>query len=141
MSKKSAPEWFYEQSAVIPFRRRHRGIEILLITSRAKKRWIFPKGVIEPGITARRSALKEAREEAGIEGRLLETPVGEYRYEKWNGSIRVQVFAMEVTRTLEHWEEEDERERKWLRADRAADRLDRRELRSMLARFLRHLDD
>lgn len=141
MPKKSAPAWYYEQSAVIPFRRKHRGIEILLITSRGKKRWIFPKGVIEPGLTARRSALKEAREEAGIEGRVLHKPVGEYHYEKWNGSIRVQVFAMEVTRTLEHWEEEDERERKWLRADRAADRLERKELRSMLARFLRHLDD
>jgi phosphohistidine phosphatase len=141
MPKKSAPSWFYEQSAVIPFRRKHHGVEILLITSRGKKRWIFPKGVIDPGLTARGSALKEAREEAGIEGKILENPVGEYHYEKWNGSIRVQVFAMEVTRTLEHWEEEDERERKWLHAGRAADRLDRKELRSMLRRFLRHLDD
>jgi phosphohistidine phosphatase len=140
MAKSSAPSWFYEQSSVIPFRRGHRGIEILLITSRGRRRWIFPKGVIDPGLSARASARKEAREEGGIEGRVLQQPVGEYSYEKWNGSCRVQVFALLVENLQDHWDEEHFRKRKWVSAEKAADMLDQKDLRMMLKRFLRDLD-
>ncbi len=140
MPKKHAPSWYYEQSSVIPFRRNHRGIEVLLITSRGRRQWIFPKGVIEPGLSARASAKKEAHEEAGIEGSVLPRPVGEYQYDKWNGSCRVQVFAMQVSRMHRSWEEEDRR-RKWVSPDKAANLIEKKELRNMLKRFMNHLDD
>jgi len=140
MAKKRTPRWFYEQSSVIPFRRTHRGIEILLITSRGKKQWIFPKGVIEPGLSARASAKKEAHEEAGIEGKVLPFLVGEYQYDKWNGSCRVKVFPMQVSRMHSSWEEEDRR-RKWVSPNRAAGLLEKKELRKILKRFIDHLDD
>jgi len=140
MAKRSAPDWYYEQSSVIPFRRGQRGVEILLITSRGKKRWIFPKGVIDPGLSARASARKEAREEGGIEGRVLQEPIGEYSYEKWNGTCRVQVFALLVRSLQDDWDEKDFRRRKWVSADKAMDMLDRKDLRVMLKRFLRNLD-
>ena len=41
----------YRQSGVIPFRRRGAAIEILLITSRSGKRWVVPKGSVEPDLT------------------------------------------------------------------------------------------
>jgi ADP-ribose pyrophosphatase YjhB (NUDIX family) len=33
--------------------------------------WSFPKGVVEPGETADAAALRELREEAGLEGRVM----------------------------------------------------------------------
>ena len=42
------PEHFYTQSAVIPYRERNGAIEVLMITSRKRKRWVIPKGVREP---------------------------------------------------------------------------------------------
>ena len=43
-------------------------IDILLVTSRRKSRWIIPGGVIEPNVSARKSAAMEALDEAGIRG-------------------------------------------------------------------------
>ena len=45
------PTAYLEQSAVIPYRSREGQLEILLITSRNSKRWIIPKGIIEPNMT------------------------------------------------------------------------------------------
>lgn len=70
------PEWMYRQSAVIPYRFGADGLEVLLITSRKRKRWVLPKGVVEPGMTPAGSAEKEAFEEAGIEGRVDDRPLG-----------------------------------------------------------------
>lgn len=134
------PSHFFEQSAVIPWRRRHRGVEVLLITSARRRRWIVPKGVIEPGMSARASARKEALEEAGIDGIVSEERLGEYVYRKWNGDCRVQVFGMQVTDVLEHWDEEDERRRRWVPLRQARQLVDSRDLRTILERLERHLD-
>ena len=40
------------------------------ITSRNGKRWVIPKGWIDPGQTAGETALQEAWEEAGLTGAL-----------------------------------------------------------------------
>jgi len=50
------------QACVIPFRRDGDEIVFCLITSLKKKRWIFPKGIIDPGETPEETALKEALE-------------------------------------------------------------------------------
>ncbi len=131
----AVPPWFYEQSSVIPWRRHHGRIEVLLITSAKSRRWIFPKGVIDPGYSARAAARKEAAEEAGISGVLSEEPIGEYTYEKWKGRCRVRMFTMEVTAISETWEEMHLRRRRWATLDEAHGLLDRKELRRMLRRF------
>lgn len=133
------PTHFFEQSAVIPWRRHHRGIEVMLITSARRKRWIVPKGVIEPGMGARASARKEAVEEAGIDGIVSDERIGEYFYRKWNGDCRVQVFSMQVTEVFEHWDEERLRKRRWVDLRRAFSLVDTHELKSMLQRFERHI--
>src|SRR5210317_1534724 len=53
-------DYFCRQSGVIPYRVRKGNLEILLITSRRERRWIIPKGIIEPDYSARNSAAKEA---------------------------------------------------------------------------------
>src|SRR5262245_41164227 len=66
------------QAAVIPVR----DGQVCLVSSRSGKRWVVPKGCMEPGKTAGEVALLEAWEEAGLLGRLAPEPVGSYVYEK-----------------------------------------------------------
>lgn len=126
---KTVPWWFYKQSAAVPFRVVDGRAEVLLITSRKGKRWIVPKGVIDLGKTASEAAANEAFEEAGVRGQILESPVGEYSYEKWGGTCRVQVFLLKVETVLDEWPEGGERDREWMTPERAAELLKEEELK------------
>ncbi len=107
----STPNWFYRQSAVIPYLVANNRLEIVLITSSSSKHWIFPKGIIEPNMTPEGSAAKEALEEAGVIGKSSSKLISEYEYEKWGGFCSVLVFPLEVTQLLSNWEEMDFRDR------------------------------
>jgi len=107
------PDFFYRQSAVIPIRQGPSGLQVLMITTRKRRRWIFPKGIVEPDMSPAASAAKEAHEEAGIKGRVLPDPLGVYEYEKWGGTCVVEVYAMAVERVLDRWDE-DFRGREWV---------------------------
>jgi 8-oxo-dGTP pyrophosphatase MutT (NUDIX family) len=126
------PSYFYRQSGVIPYRAVDGEVEILLITSRRKGRWIIPKGVVEPWSSACESACKEAYEEAGIKGRVSRAPLGEYRYRKWGGVCTVQVFLLEVETMLETWPEKSTRRRQWMTISEAARSVDELELQRLI---------
>ena len=128
----SESEPVYAQSAVVPFRRVEGALEVLLITSRSRKRWLVPKGLLEPDMTPAESAAKEALEEAGVRGRTNEASIGEFSYKKWGGRCVVEVFPMEVTEELDDWDEKDERERRWVTLDEAVELVDRKGLRRIL---------
>jgi len=114
------PAYYYSQSAIIPYRYSGPQLEILLICSSSNKHWIIPKGIIEPGLSALKSAEKEALEEAGIKGISLKKSLGSYRYQKWGAQCDVDVFAMEVKHTLDEsqWHE-SHRQRLWANIDMA----------------------
>ncbi|MBF0444226.1 MAG: NUDIX hydrolase [Magnetococcales bacterium] len=130
MAEKSS--YYYKQSAVIPFRSDGDELQILMITSRKKKRWIIPKGIIEPHLSAADSAAKEALEEGGIKGNTLPQAIGNYTYEKWGGTCRAEVFVMEVTQLLEQWDE-DFRDREWLAIPQAIERIAEKKLKEICA--------
>jgi phosphohistidine phosphatase len=113
------PDYWYQQSGVVPYRITDGEIEILLITSRSGKKWIIPKGIIEDGLDPIQSAEKEALEEAGIEGNVHKELLGKYKFKKWGGRCKVQVFPMEVKYLLDDWDEKDFRERKWYKLKEA----------------------
>jgi phosphohistidine phosphatase len=138
---KTRPAWFYRQSGVIPFRQRENRLEVLLITTRRQKRWITPKGIIEPGLSAVESAAREAWEEAGIRGAIRTGPVVEYRYAKWGGTCTVQVFLFRVDEVLEKWPEAACRERVWVNPREAAARVREEELQPLLSRLGELLKD
>ena len=128
----SKPNYWYQQSAVLPFRRTASGIEILVITSRRRKRWILPKGIIEPGMSSHDSAVKEAFEEAGVCGRVGAQPLGSYSQEKWHGTCHIEVFPFEVTDILDTWPESMFRERRWVTPDEACELLALKEVVAMV---------
>lgn len=128
------PDHFYQQSAVLPFRVDRGRLEILLITSRRKKRWVIPKGVRELDLEPAASAAKEALEEAGIEGDLSAQPLGTYTYEKWGGICSVVVFSMAVHTSYDSWPE-SYRVRLWMPPDEAVDKVDEPELKEIIRAF------
>lgn len=125
------PDYYYEQSAVIPVRRQGKDLKILMITSRKGKRWIIPKGIIEFDLSPADSAAKEALEEAGVVGVVVPEPLGRFSYDKWGGTCEVQVFVMRVTEVLDHWLE-DFRQRAWLDWEDAMERIEEPALRALL---------
>ena len=126
------PDWIYDQSGVIPFRIKKGEIQILLITSQSKKRWIIPKGIIEDYLSPEESAIKEAYEEAGIEGNSI-AEMGEYQYNKWSGTCNVKVFLFEVDKEFEYWPESWFRERKWMSVKHAEKYIKEQPLRKMIS--------
>jgi phosphohistidine phosphatase len=125
------PDYYYIQSAVIPYRRRRGKLEALLITSRKKRRWIIPKGIVEPTMSAADSAAKEAWEEAGVAGMVHPKPLGVYSYEKWGDRCTVTVYALAVKTEFSHWPE-DYRDREWVSVKEAAKRVREKELKAII---------
>nr|CRH05811.1 NUDIX hydrolase (NUcleoside DIphosphate linked to some other moiety X). MutT protein [Candidatus Magnetococcus massalia] len=130
----------FKQSAAIPLRYdKHHGWQVLLITTRRRRRWIVPKGVVEPHLTPWDSAAKEALEEAGVKGRINPKSLGCYRQRKWGGICRVELFWMLVEQVLEQWQESD-RGRRWVALDKAATEVDEAGLVAPLQLLARKLD-
>jgi 8-oxo-dGTP pyrophosphatase MutT (NUDIX family) len=111
---------FIRQAAALPVRNG----KICLVTSSNGKRWVIPKGLIDPGQTAAESALQEAWEEAGLVGLLDQEPLGSFLYEKWCGTCHVVVFLMQVTDVASSWPERELRQRVWLSPTGALARID-----------------
>ncbi len=122
----------FNQSGVVPFRIAGSELEVLLITSRRRKRWIIPKGIVEPDLLPAESAAKEALEEAGVTGILHPDEIGEYTYEKWGGVCRVKVFLLQVTKVLDSWEESFLRDRRWLSLSDAIELIEEPDLKKIL---------
>jgi 8-oxo-dGTP pyrophosphatase MutT (NUDIX family) len=111
---------YIRQAAALPIRNGR----VCLVTSSNRKRWVIPKGLIEPGQTAGETALQEAWEEAGLVGLLDAEPLGTYLYEKWSGTCHVLVYLMQVTEVAQNWPEGDLRQRSWVSTAGALERLD-----------------
>jgi 8-oxo-dGTP pyrophosphatase MutT (NUDIX family) len=135
MGQKNDTDWMYNQSGVIPFRLEEGKIQILLITSRSGKRWVIPKGIIEPDLSPQESAQKEAYEEAGVSGEISGESVGSYSYNKWGGTCTVKVFLLKVEKILEEWNESYFRTREWMSVEEAIKRVDEAKLKDIFSSF------
>lgn len=127
------------QSAVLPFRTQGKALEYLLITSHGSGRWVLPKGHITPRMTAKESAVKEAFEEAGVNGKIGREPLGHYTYTKKDEpkgrSYRVEVYAMQVNYLLDDWPEAGSRTRQWMSPEEAAKSVREDALRNIFLDF------
>jgi 8-oxo-dGTP pyrophosphatase MutT (NUDIX family) len=113
---------------------------VMLITSRDTGRWIIPKGWPIDGLTPEAAALREAWEEAGVEGEAAPVCLGLYPYEKLLGPDRkvpciVAVYPVRVARLRNRFPERKERRREWFTPARAAERVEEDALRRLIAGF------
>ena len=129
-----------KQVAALCWRTGARGLEVLLVTSRNSRRWILPKGWLEPELTAAENAAREAFEEAGVTGKIGTHPIGHYHYlkERREGGgipVSVDVFALAVTKQLDEWPEKGRRSMIWVALDQAAAKVLEPGLRALLKDF------
>ena len=115
-------------------------IEVLLITSRDTGRWVTPKGWPMANKAPHEVAEREAFEEAGIKGKVSDTPVGNFRYLKrlddgTSVTCVVEIFPLRVRKAKARFPERDERVRKWASPEEAAEMVDESELKSLLIDF------
>jgi 8-oxo-dGTP pyrophosphatase MutT (NUDIX family) len=118
------------QAAVLAVRNER----ICLVMSSSGRRWVIPKGHIDPGCTAAEAALQEAWEEAGLVGVLQARPLGSYRYHKAGLERHVTVFLMDVTEQARVWPEAGHRKRCWASLRSALARLEDPGLRRLVTR-------
>ncbi|SIN81680.1 NUDIX hydrolase [Vannielia litorea] len=114
--------------------------QVLLITSRTRKRWIIPKGWPMDGRSGAQAAAREAWEEAGATGNPVPRCLGVYHYIKVSGPRRglpclVAVFPLDVTELHKNYPERKQRKRKWFSLAKAAEKVAEPELRAILAAF------
>ena len=128
-------DFHFDQSAVIPYRKKDGELQILLITSIIKKRWIIPKGFIEFNLSAFESAKKEAYEEAGIIGANETIELGNFKIDKYGGDVLIKVYSMEVVEEHEDYSEKNLRKRKWFSLDEAIKKIETPEIANMIRKL------
>ena len=90
------------QVAAVCYRVREAAVEFLLVNTTAGK-WTFPKGRIDPDLSASESAAREALEEAGAKGKIEKVHFGSYTdtkrafgHENRVREISIAAFLIEV---------------------------------------------
>src|SRR5262249_28621308 len=115
------------QVAAVCYRRSESSVEFLLVKTSAGK-WTFPKGRLNPSMSASESAAREAWEEAGARGRIAERHFGSYLdtkralgHDPHSREVRIITYLLEVYSTVEP--EENGRYPTWYGAREAKRRL------------------
>ena|SRR5919204_3518163 len=116
-------------------------VRYLLVTAkRNPEHWLFPKGRIEPRETAADAALREAREEAGVDGTVL-APLGWLEFRYGRDDIQVQIFLIDYRGDIPAREH---RQRRWCTYEEAIELLSfdnaRQLLRKSQPAIREHLD-
>ncbi|GGA54539.1 NUDIX hydrolase [Nitratireductor aestuarii] len=129
------------QVAALPWRKTEDGqIEVLLITSRRRGRWILPKGWVKKEESPSSAAEREAFEEAGVRGHAASSELGRYQYQKKRSKstphrFEVTVIPLEVLEEVKKWPERKVRKKRWLPAPEAARLVEERELARLIESF------
>lgn len=80
----------------VAFRWKDSKLEIAIVSIKPKLRWQLPKGIVDPGESPQETAVREVREEAGIETdliKLIETIEYWYRSVKNGQPVRYHKFV------------------------------------------------
>lgn len=126
------------QVAALCTRESASGQEVLLITSRGTGRWIVPKGWPIEGLNGPETALQEAWEEAGVQGKQVDSePLGRYSYDKIKDSglavpVETEVYQIQVSKLADEYPEAGQRERRWVAPKEAANLVREPQLKAIL---------
>ncbi len=133
MSQKTSK--VFHQSGVIPYRVQNGTIEVLLITTRDRDRWVIPKGGISNGMSPHESAAKEAWEEAGVIGDVNVNELGTYKYRKRGNIYQVKMYSLAVAIVSEDYPEASQRQRQWLELSKAIAQIQTSALKQIFQSF------
>ena len=133
--REAAKKNHFDQSGVIPYRKKNNKVEVMLVTSIRRKKWIIPKGFIEYHMSAFQSAKKEAFEEAGIRGGNGTRILGSYKIKKRGSELLIKIYSMRVTRIYKDYPEKNLRKRKWLSVSEAAKKVEIDDLARMIRKL------
>lgn len=128
----------FDQSGVIPYRKKNGRTEVLLVTSIRRKNWIIPKGFIEYHLSPFQSAKKEAFEEAGVKGSNTTKILGSYTVRKNGSELLTKIYSMKVTRVFKDYPEKNLRKRKWFSVYDAAKKVSIPEIARMIRKLGRN---
>lgn len=121
-----------QQAGVLPFRWKGKKLQFCLITSRRAGRWTLPKGTIEAKETHGECAEREAVEEAGLRGEILQPELGSFLGHRGKRKSQVLLMLMRVQRCSSNWPEKKKRTRRWFTAKKAIKRIGRDEITELI---------
>lgn len=126
-----------QQIAALPLRWKAGSVQVLMVTSRERGRWIVPKGWTMKNVKPWKAAAIEALEEAGAKGKIAKEEFGTYSYKKRledgkSVKCNVRVYPMIVQDLAKNWKEKQERKRKWFPLKKAAKLVDEDDLADLL---------
>ncbi len=127
-----------KQVGALPLRKAQSNtIEVLLVSSRDTGRWVIPKGWPSKRMIDSAAAAREARQEAGVTGKIAKKPFGTYRYRKIEKEsirlIEVSVYLLWVKKEKKQWKEKAERNRVWFDAQTASRKVREPNLKALIA--------
>jgi 8-oxo-dGTP pyrophosphatase MutT (NUDIX family) len=121
------------------FRRRDRSVDVALISVGDPPRWQLPKGLVDRGETPEVAALREVREEAGIDATIVEKiEMVEYWYQAAVSGQRIRYhkfvhfFLMEYVSGDVADHDHEVHEARWVPIDEALDLIAFKSERSVL---------
>ena len=114
---------------VVPYRKKADGtVEVLVVTT-DNDNWVLPKGNLIKRIGRKKTALREALEEAGAIGEIVEPGATTYK-----GKDEVlHLYPMQVNKLLAVWPEQSRRKRKWIKAKKANRMIKRKSMQKAVA--------
>ncbi|OAY36249.1 nudix hydrolase 16, mitochondrial isoform X1 [Manihot esculenta] len=117
-------------------------VEVLMINSTSGPGLLFPKGGWENDETVEEAAVREAIEEAGVRGELMDF-IGNYHFKSKThqdeccpeGLCKASMFALFVKEELESWPEQSTRTRSWLTLSEAVENCRHKWMEEALKQF------
>ncbi|HET6389765.1 NUDIX hydrolase [Hyphomicrobium sp.] len=125
------------QVGAVPLRKTREGLEVLLVSSRETGRWVIPKGWPSKRLSDPAAAAREAKQEAGVTGKISGVPIGSYRYRKKMTAetkvLTVICYVLWVKKQRKRWREQDQRTREWFPQEEAVKKVREPGLKAIFA--------
>ena len=129
----------------IPFDIKNDRIALLFVTSQSRGRWIFPKGKRKKGESHKQVCKREAFEEAGVKGFVIEdaplTNLITKSTKDGFAEVAVTYYPLYVEEQFDQWPENGRRQRHWALLEDAPSVTDRHDFLNVINQLsaLKHL--